>query len=509
MAKYDQPRIAQLLISSIPENLTIDNYQYIMTATSTEAKKNYVSKKSSFERSKTHQLEIFYDTAIVQVDIYLNNNWQAGFKLKHYKNDASIKYDQASLKSTTSLNSKNAGHVKDLQISQNAEVGWKLIKKEQTFDSLLKEIYLKVPTHIELDIFRHANAHLSDLQDLNLNNKVKPGQIILVTNKKSSPELNEYKRLALEAERIFQFLCTQKGFDPSFYANNFELLMDYFSVIQQAQIAKIEYQKTVEGHKESYCGDVTLNKNVESLNAAAIYSERSKDEIDNVKVKRLNQDLIKQLNLDVMAIQQAKQKEIINKTKLANPKHDVEFRKKNYILYQKLENTISKNFVKMHDDREFAKVLKNIVKDTSGVRAEKYMGGLKLNVKVMETIGRATISLKIGSKLVLYFYIAESATKVYGAYQTGDMEYTMKVATVETLNVGGGWLGGIGGAALGGAIAGGVAGSKFGLILGIETGGASIVICGAIGAVIGGVAGGFAGNYIGTTVGREITGVCK
>lgn len=268
----------------------------------------------------------------------------------------------------------------------------------------------------------------------------------------------------------------------------------------------------MEGHKESYCGDVALNQKVESANAAAIYSDQTKHKMDDHKLQRLNQELLAKLNNDITALQRAYSTEAQGKTKLGNPKHNADFKRKNYHLYQRIEQTIAGNFVRLQDNKEFAKTLKNIVRDTSGVKAPDFMGGLKLNVKMMETIGRATISLKLGMKLVLYFYIAESAVKVYGASQTGDTAYTIKVATVETANIGGGILmGGLG--ATGGAKLGALAGAEIGLILAPVTGGTSIgiggVIGAGIGAVIGGVGLGFAGNYVGTTVARNITGVCN
>ncbi|MCH7391298.1 hypothetical protein [Acinetobacter dispersus] len=513
MAKYSQPHIAQLFVSEVPKHLTILRYRYRVTIKSPDKKRNSVSQKLSFMKSaKTNVIEVLDDQEKVQVDIYLNDIWMGGYILRHYKKDAKIAYDQTHIKSTTAQNSESPNHVKEVKITQDAEVGWKLIKKEQTFDELLREIYKKVPNHTERDIFRHANAHLSDLQDLNFSKKIKPGQIILITNKKSSPELTEYKKLALEAERIFQFLCRQNGFDPKFFANNFELLMDYIALAQQVQIARVEYLKTVEGHKESYCGDISLNKKVESANAAAIYSDQTKQKMDDHKLQRLNQELLAKLNNDITALQRAYNTEAQRKTKLSNPKHDADFKRKNYHLYQRIEQTIAGNFVRLQDNKEFAKTLKNVVRDTSGVKAPDFMGGLKLNVKMMETIGRATISLKLGMKLVLYFYIAESAVKVYGASQTGDTAYTIKVATVETANIGGGILmGGLG--AAGGAKLGALAGAEIGLILAPVTGGTSIgiggVIGAGIGAVIGGVGLGFAGNYVGTTVARNITGVCN
>ena len=59
---------------------------------------------------------------------------------------------------------------------------------------------------------------------MNLNKKVKPGQIILITNKKSSPELNEYKRIAVDIEKNYKLLCEDANFDATFYAENFELI---------------------------------------------------------------------------------------------------------------------------------------------------------------------------------------------------------------------------------------------------------------------------------------------
>lgn len=513
MAKYPQPKIIQAALTNVPKHIALPRLKYVITAKTSEAKSTYVSKLTYFNKfMKTHKIEVNYDTAVVQVDIFLDGKWYQGAILPHLAQSESGKFTEVKFKYHQAKSSPiDENKIQKVYIKEGAEVGWKLIKKEQTFDELLREIYKKVPNHTERDIFRHANAHLSDLQDLNLSKKIKPGQIVIITNKKSSPELTEYKKLALEAERVFQFLCTQNGFDPKYFANNFELLMDYIALAQQVQIARVDYLKTVEGHKESYCGDITLNKKVESANAAAIYSDQTKQKMDDHKLQRLNQELLAKLNNDITALQRAYSTEAQGKTKLSNPKHDADFKRKNYHLYQRIEQTIAGDFVRLQDNKEFAKTLKNIVRDTSGIKAPDFMGGLKLNVKMMETIGRATISLKLGMKLVLYFYIAESAVKVYGASQTGDTAYTVKVATVETVNIGGSMLLGSLGAAVG-AEWGAIAGAKIGLILAPATGGTSIVLGGVVGAGIGavllGVGAGFAGSYGGTTIARKYTGVC-
>jgi hypothetical protein len=66
----------------------------------------------------------------------------------------------------------------------------------------------------------------------------------------------------LESERIYQILCKDKNFDPVFYANNFESLMDFYNLSAQVAWAKLEYMKTVEGHKEEYCKPPTIKGSV-------------------------------------------------------------------------------------------------------------------------------------------------------------------------------------------------------------------------------------------------------
>lgn len=502
MAKYESPRIAQLYIEKVPNNLSINHFKYKITK-KIERKVVYASEDLMFKQNKTLPIVIKDSNEKVQVDVYLNSKWFKGYILKHYKTEDAIKFDKTSFKSTESLNSQNTSHIKDLELSTKAEVGWLMVKKEQTFDSLLRLIYKKVPTHKDLDIFRHANAHLSDLQDLNLNKKIKPGQIILVTNKKESLELVEYKKYTLEAEKIYQILCKNKDFDPVFFANNYEVLMDYFSLANQVYIAKLEYIKTVDGHKEDYCTPYQINVTAEAVNGVGEFSKNSKNQFDELKTHRVNQELLQELSRNITALQKQYEHEKVSKTKLANPKHEADFRKANFQTYQRLEKILSNNFVALKDNKEYAKILKNIVRDTSGVRAPEFMGGLKLSVQRMQAIGDATIQLKLGIKLVFYFNLVVAGTKVYSAYQTGDMKYTMKVVTVESGSLAGGVLGG---AALGvsGAALGGQVGAEIGLIFAIPTSGASIPAFSAGGALIGGVVGAVYGSIKGASFGSEI-----
>ena len=196
--------------------------------------------------------------------------------------------------------------------------------------------------------------------------------------------------------------------------------------------------------------------------------------------------------------------EVKNKTRLANDKHYSEFRRANLAYYQNVERMLARDFMPLHDNREYAKILKDTVKDTSGVRSAEFQGGLKLSVARMQAIGSATISLKAGSKIIFYLSAAEAMGNVYKASQTGDAEYTFKVTAVEAATLGGGLAGGSAGAAVGGAV-----GSQIGIVLAPFSGGLSIPVLGVAGAVIGGVYGGIKGTFITNEIAKKhIVKIC-
>lgn len=503
VASYNTTKTAQLRLTEIPTHIALERYSYRLTVTTPETKKSFDSGIRSFDRNKqTTKVYVAYDTSEVIVQIYLDGLEHRKIRLNHF-NEKDSTLNVISLKSKTANNSADDNHTIQVNVDQGSEVGWLLVKKEQTFDSLLKWVYKQIPTHSQLDIFRHANAHLSDLQDLNLNKKIKPGQIILISNKKSSPKLNEYKKLALDAERIYQILCKDKNFDPIFFANNYELLMDFYNLSAQVAKARLEYKKTVAGHKEEYCKPPSVNVPYEATNTAAIYSDKTKEMFTEAETKRVQTKLVNDLKINLESLQKAHALEVKNKTRLANDKHYDQFKKANYAYYQKIENLLAKDLTVLHKNQEYAKILKNLVKDTSGLRSAEFQGGLKLSVARMHAIGSTTISLKLGSKIIFYLSAAESVGNVYSASETGDAGYTLKVTAVEAATLGGGAAAG----ALG-ASGGGIVGGKIGIVLAPFTGGLSIPVLAVVGAVVGGVGGGITGTFLFNKASKEITHIC-
>ena len=225
---------------------------------------------------------------------------------------------------------------------------------------------------------------------------------------------------------------------------------------------------------------------------------------NEARTARVQTELVNELKTNLEKIQKAHAIEVKNKTRLANEKHYADFRKANLAYYQNIERLLAKDFMALHDNREYAKTLKSVVKDTAGVRSAKFQGGLKLSVARMRAIGSATISLKAGGKIIFYLSAAEAFGNVYRASQTGDVNYTFKVTAVEAATLGGGIASGSAGASVVGAF-----GTQIGIVLAPFTAGVSVPVLGIAGAVIGGVYGGIKGAFIANeTAKKYIVKIC-
>lgn len=121
----------------------------------------------------------------------------------------------------------------------------------------------------------------------------------------------------------------------------------------------------------------------------------------------------------------------------------------------------------------------------------------------MHAIGSATISLKVGSKIIFYLSAAEAAGNIFSASETGNVDYTLKVTEVESASLAGGVIGGGLGASAGAEI-----GSAIGLVLAPFTGGLSAPVLTVVGAVLGGVGGGIKGTFFANSVVKKLTGIC-
>lgn len=145
MAKYEVPRIAQLYIEKVLDNLTIKNFKYKITKT-IGSKIIYTSKHLMFNQNKTIPIIVNDSSEKIQIDVYLNSKWFNGYILKHYKADASIKFDKMSLKSSISQNSEVKNTIKDVYLESNSDCGYIIMMAFETISDFLDRIYEKKPT---------------------------------------------------------------------------------------------------------------------------------------------------------------------------------------------------------------------------------------------------------------------------------------------------------------------------------------------------------------------------
>ena len=483
MSNYKKPYIAQLEVTDFPKNFTSKDYGYVITAKG-EGFKTYTSKYLYFNKNKTIKINVINKNVKVQVDIFKNGNeWQGGAILKHFPSDSENSYNTYSLKSTEAKAKQSENNIKETYLSQGLEVGWLLIKKKETVDSLLKRIYIKPPTTREYSIFRNNNAHIQNLNEKNVNTVLQPCQIVIISNKYGNyPALNEYKKLAFSIEEKIKKLKMMDTFDPEFFAQNYELLFDYWEQANEMILAnEIPVDKVAE-FKKSYCDpdkeDSALEQVEDKAGGAMGYVEAKdngnrKLKADEIKV--LKEESIKKAKKIADEIDKAYKIELKNNSPLARPVNSKKFRQKYIKLFNQLDE-IAKNDFQAIKKVNYSPALKNFLKNDILLRDEAFKGGLKMYDKMIMDLGKVSAGLKDAKRMVIGLGIAVGAVEVLDAYGTGDKELGTKVLLAESAKFAGGLLGGA------------LAGAGAVLIVG-STGGTAIVVIA--------VASYYGGKYVG------------
>ncbi|MDH1917254.1 hypothetical protein N5D81_15045, partial [Acinetobacter junii] len=347
MAKYSQPKLAQAVLKNLPKHIALSRLKYVITAKTSEAKSTYVSKLTPFNKfMKTHKIEVNYDTVVVQVDIFLDDKWYQGAILPHLAQSESGKFTEIKFKYHQSKSSPiEENKIQKVYIKEGMEVGWLLIREDETVDALLKRIYAYHPTVKEFSIFKNNNAHLPELSTNGPMTVLKPCQVVILSNKYGNdPKLSEYKQLARSIEEKLNLLRKSSNFDAAFFAANYELLYDYWSHATEMALANLSDQKkviTVDEFRKEYCrGDDDLLDQVEERTGQIVDSADQKSERDR-KLKKNQLLVMKETSLEKViksndAIMAAYQSEQLMKSKYANPKHFSDFKKKHASLYRQL-----------------------------------------------------------------------------------------------------------------------------------------------------------------------------
>ncbi|MEQ1411856.1 MULTISPECIES: hypothetical protein [Acinetobacter] len=454
MAKYPQPKLAQAVLKNVPKHIALPRLKYVITAKTSEAKSTYVSKLTPFNKfMKTHKIEVNYDTAVVQVDIFLDDKWYQGAILPHLAQSESGKFTEIKFKYHQAQSSPiEENKIQKVYIKEGMEVGWLLIREDETVDALLKRIYAYPPTAKEFSIFKNNNAHLPGLSTNGPMTVLKPCQVVILSNKYGNDlKLSEYKRLASSVEEKLKLLSKSSNFDAAFFAANYELLYDYWSHATEMALANVSDQKkvvTVDEFRKEYCqGDDDLLDQVEERTGQIVDSAEQKSERDR-KLKKNELLVMKETSLEkviksndaIMAVYQSEQ---LMKSKYANPKHFSDFKKKYASLYSQLGTALKD----MHivEPQTQIPLMRKYMKTDSLIRSDAVRGGLKHYDKMIVDLGKISIGLRMGKQLVVGLGAAIFFKNTMDAYNTGDMELTKKVAMIEGSKIAGGIMGGAAG----------------------------------------------------------------
>ena len=451
MAKYSQPKLAQAVLKNLPKHIALSRLKYVITAKTTEAKSTYVSKLTPFNKfMKTHKIEVNYDTAVVQVDIFLDDKWYQGAILPHLAQSESGKFTEIKFKYHQSKSSPiEENKIQKVYIKEGMEVGWLLIREDETVDALLKRIYAYHPTVKEFSIFKNNNAHLPELSTNGPMTVLKPCQVVILSNKNGNDsKLSEYKQLARSIEEKLNLLRKSSNFDAAFFAANYELLYDYWSHATEMALANVSDPKkviTVDEFRKEYCrGDDDLLDQVEERTGQIVDSADQKSERDR-KLKKNQLLVMKETSLEKViksndAIMAAYQSEQLMKSKYANPKHFSDFKKKHASLYSQLGTALKD----MHivEPQTQIPLMRKYMKTDSLIRSDTVRGGLKHYDKMIVDLGKISVGLRMGKQLVVGLGAAIFLKNTMDAYNTGDMELTKKVAVIEGSKIAGGIIGG-------------------------------------------------------------------
>jgi len=452
MAKYDSPRISQLYIEEVPHNLSIVKFKYKVTK-KIGNKVIYTSKFMSFNRNRTFLIKVDDDSEKVQADVYLNDKWFKGYILKHYKSDAEIKFDKASLKSTQSLNSEEKNKIKDVYLQSLSDCGYIILMSFEVIGDFLNRIYEYKPTADDYRVFRVNNSHIDALQSGNLNEKLRPGQVIIISHSSISAnnsKLKAMKDIALKVEKELAIHRKDSRFDERFHAIHNELLISILineNISLEGVISEVEYKKSLALASIKYdnngcvIGEINLenyeipsvNFGYETTNAFFLTVEQ----ISNYEQKYNSKiELNKQAHLNAMnrynrLAELAEQYQKTRGVTLSNNFTEISrFIQANKYSIDALGEALKSKFLAYEVRKDYMKLQDLLVKG-SGI-----IGTVEERLYIYEKMIKHTTGLSTavrwGGKIMLMWTAYEASKTVYSATKKNNNMYTRKIIFVET-----------------------------------------------------------------------------
>ncbi|WP_335960107.1 hypothetical protein [Acinetobacter bereziniae] len=469
MAKYDSPRISQLYIEEVPHNLSIEKFKYKVTKKIGE-KVIYTSKLMSFSKNKTFLIKVDDASEKVQADLYLNDKWFKGYILRHYKSDAEIKFDKASLKSTQSLNSEDENKIKDVYLKSQSDCGYIILMSFEVISDFLNRIYQNKPTADDYRVFRLNNSHIDFLQSGNLNEKLRPGQVIIISHSlisANNSKLKAMKDIALRVEQELAIHRKDPRFDERFHAIHNELLISILmdkNISLEGVISEAEYRKSLALASIKYdnngcvIGEIDLdnyelpsvNFGYETTNAFFLTAEQlnNYEQKYNARIELNKQAHLNAMNRYNRLAELAEQYQKKRGVTLSNNFTETSrFIQANKYSIDALGEALKSKFLDYEVRKDYMRLQDLLIKG-SGV-----IGTVEERLYVYEKMIKHTTGLstavRLGGKIMLMWTAYEAGKTVYSATKKNNNMYTRKIIFVETSKAEAAIVAGAAGAAAG------------------------------------------------------------
>lgn len=376
-------------------------------------------------------------------EIYLRGELLQKISAKAYPERT--KHSVYKLKFTRAMTEKAETNIKEIYLNDE-QVAWYLVKQKETLLDLTKRIYEKPLLSKDWEILKANNSHLGPIINFTL---LRPGQVLILSEKSTGKELEEYKAQAKQAQRNLEKMTAQDDFDSQFFAQNYEFFYDASSDIRTKMLNTnifennnhpliYEFNNSSANDSNSAWGAIAKG----GLDGALGFSEGVAQKMNKVHGE--------------LALKMAEER--ARGSALANPKNFKAFRKKYASLYAELDRESTKRIF-LWDQSIKTHNMRRIINQSSLARGATYKGGIKEYVKKMSELGKMSKSIKGGGYLFLALDVYNAGDAIANA-KSGEK---MRTAVVEGSKI----VGGMGGAAIGAFI-----------VLTVASGGTSLIVLG-------------------------------
>lgn len=454
-------------VDNLPSSISINRLKYRIAYFNKGKEISSTPISSFFKDNTTQKLQIppLYQA---KLDLYIDNIKRQSFNLIVMK-EGSGSLSSLNFKYVQGISEKEENTVKEVFV-EAGQCAFIIMLNYETISNFLKRIYKFQPTAKEYRLFRINNSHLDVAQSGNLNEKLRPGQIIILTNELLPADNKDYKKLketALEVEQVLAVNRKNPQFDERFHALHNEILVDMLesdSLKLQSKISENDYKASLKNSSISYdsngcvIGSVdvenytfpSINFGYETTNAFLLAA----GEIDGYE-KKYNSNLKLKINAHQLALSRyeslAKLAEQYQKTKNVDLSKNFEelsrFLKANQYAINELGNALKSKFISVELRRDYASISKMLVSG-NGFMSAQHKRLKKYASHIRNTVG-LSMTLRWGGRIIFGWTLIEAGKSIKAAADKGNAEYTRKIIFVETAKVEAALVGGAAGAATG------------------------------------------------------------